>query len=658
MKKIYEKEYALTKISMFLEPKEILSFLSLNKAINKKLNPLTSSSINLMFYLGVTREFFSMNEDYIEDENFSNSDKNVLESKWKGNINWKKFYYQILRHFNSYPDKEISEKIKEYFKIHLFLMYLRKENRVLEYKNSSVHQTINFDTNIKDICTYNYYDKYINSDYLFGENGSKNVIIFLRKNLPFENELSNFRDIYNEFSKNSEYRNILNMILSYDFENLDLLYEQIMKNGNKNINKIIYFVLWSIRSFMFYAKYNYEIIIRFDNDKEEAKFLSQFNKAYNSYINAALLTDSNFENISIIINYLDKFLNGNYQNKNVGKFSLYQLYFKIFEKKFFEKLEKKIELKASLKLREYLNELINNEKDKNASENMEIDEAYKTRDCTPNCSTDEMEYLDELDSENILDFESKIEENELLSDITNSFLDMDINKDNSIAINHSCVRLGGNYDKYEDMLDNELKLFLEKNIEEKSISEVFEVIEKSLKTYGNSRIFGTNSLNLINRTKKKLLKNAYKILVPNIISILQKNFRAHLKLDEITKKRILILQKSEIQDNKEFNYDLSDFSQKNRIKIEGKVKEEINNIKSCLYEQNINGFDIDETVGLVNKYMDNNGIELVLLVKKMIYFYYGQMQIYEENDKKIESILKPENKSFSYPLNDILRIQN
>ena len=416
--------------------------------------------------------------------------------------------------------------------------------------------------------------------------------------------------------------------------------------------------LWSIRSFMFYAKYNYEIIIRFDNDKEEAKFLSQFNKAYNSYINAALLTDSNFENISIIINYLDKFLNGNYQNKNVGKFSLYQLYFKIFEKKFFEKLEKKIELKASLKLREYLNELINNEKDKNASENMEIDEAYKTRDCTPNCSTDEMEYLDELDSENILDFESKIEENELLSDITNSFLDMDINKDNSIAINHSCVRLGGNYDKYEDMLDNELKLFLEKNIEEKSISEVFEVIEKSLKTYGNSRIFGTNSLNLINRTKKKLLKNAYKILVPNIISILQKSFRAHLKLDEITKKRILILQKSEIQDNKEFNYDLSDFSQKNRIKIEGKVKEEINNIKSCLYEQNINGFDIDETVGLVNKYMDNNGIELVLLVKKMIYFYYGQMQIYEENDKKIESILKPENKSFSYPLNDILRIQN
>ena len=240
--------------------------------------------------------------------------------------------------------------------------------------------------------------------------------------------------------------------------------------------------------------------------------------------------------------------------------------------------------------------------------------------------------------------------------MTNSFLDMDVNKDNSIAINHSCIRLGDNYDSHEDTLDNEFKFFLEKNLKEKTTSEVFEVIEKSLKNNGNSRIYGTNSLHLINRTKKKLLKNAYKILVPNIVSDLEKSFRAHLKYDENTKRRVLILEPSEIRDNKEYNYDLSNFSQNDRIKIEGKVKEEINNIKSCLYEQNINGFNIDETVDLVNKYMDNNGIELVLLVKKMIYFYYGEMQTYEENDKNIENILKKENKCCSYPLNDILKM--
>jgi len=653
MKRIYDNEHILTRISMYLEPKDIISFFASNKAICNKLNPLTNTAINLLFYFGITREIFSMNDDYNEDKSFSNNDKNLLESIWNGNINWKAFYCQCLRHFDSYPDKQISERVKEYFKIHLFLMYLRKENCFLEYKNSSSHQIINFDKNFKDICTYDHYDNYINTDYLICKNGQKNVIKFMKENLPFEDELSNFKDIYNEFSNNPDYRNILNMILRYDFESLDLIYEKIMISGNKKINKIVYFILWSVRSFIFFIIYNYESTIRFEKDKDETVFLTQFNKAYNNYINAALLTDSNFENINIIINYLDKFLNGNNQDKKEGKFSLYQLYFKIFEKKVFEKLEIKIDLKAAINLREYLNELINNENEKNASEAMEVDEVYKTRDCTPNCSQDEMEYLYDMDEDNDLEFNSKIETNELLSDVTNSILDMDINEENSIAINHSCIKLGGKYEKHEDMLDNEFKFFLEENLKEKSTSEVFEVIEKSLKYNGNSRIFRTNSLNLINRTKKKLLKNSYKILVPNIISNLEKNFRSHIKFNENTKKRVLSLETSEIQDNKEYNYDLSNFSQKNRIKIEEKVKEEINNIKSCLYEQNINGFNIEETVDLVNKYMDNNGIELVLLVKKMIYFYYVEMQTYEENDKKIENILlKKENK-----INEILKVQ-
>jgi len=653
MKRIYDNEHILTRISMYLEPKDIISFFASNKAICNKLNPLTNTAINLLFYFGITREIFSMNDDYNEDKSFSNNDKNLLESIWNGNINWKAFYCQCLRHFDSYPDKQISERVKEYFKIHLFLMYLRKENCFLEYKNSSSHQIINFDKNFKDICTYDHYDNYINTDYLICKNGQKNVIKFMKENLPFEDELSNFKDIYNEFSNNPDYRNILNMILRYDFESLDLIYEKIMISGNKKINKIVYFILWSVRSFIFFIIYNYESTIRFEKDKDETVFLTQFNKAYNNYINAALLTDSNFENINIIINYLDQFLNGNNQDKKEGKFSLYQLYFKIFEKKVFEKLEMKIDLKAAINLREYLNELINNENEKNASEVMEVDEVYKTRDCTPNCSQDEMEYLYDMDEDNNLDFDSKIETNELLSDVTNSILDMDINEENSIAINHSCIKLGGKYEKHEDMLDNEFKFFLEENLKEKSTSEVFEVIEKSLKYNGNSRIFRTNSLNLINRTKKKLLKNSYKILVPNIISNLEKNFRSHIKFNENTNKRVLSLENSEIQDNKEYNYDLSNFSQKNRIKIEEKVKEEINNIKSCLYEQNINGFNIEETVDLVNKYMDNNGIELVLLVKKMIYFYYVEMQTYEENDKKIENILlKKENK-----INEILKVQ-
>ena len=37
--------------------------------------------------------------------------------------------------------------------------------------------------------------------------------------------------------------------------------------------------------------------------------------------------------------------------------------------------------------------------------------------------------------------------------------------------------------------------------------------------------------------------------------------------------------------------------------------------------------------------MNNNGVDFVLLVKEMIYFYYGEIEAYEENDKQIEEIL-------------------
>ena len=37
--------------------------------------------------------------------------------------------------------------------------------------------------------------------------------------------------------------------------------------------------------------------------------------------------------------------------------------------------------------------------------------------------------------------------------------------------------------------------------------------------------------------------------------------------------------------------------------------------------------------------MNNNGVDLILLVKKIIYFYYEELEVYLENDKQIEQIL-------------------
>ena len=53
--------------------------------------------------------------------------------------------------------------------------------------------------------------------------------------------------------------------------------------------------------------------------------------------------------------------------------------------------------------------------------------------------------------------------------------------------------------------------------------------------------------------------------------------------------------------------------------------------------------------------MDNNGIEYVFLIKKIIYFYFKEMEIYGNNDQKIynklSNMIKNENES---SLNEII----
>ena len=644
-----DNKHLLTRICLFLEPKDIYSFLESNKSIKRKLNPLSNTISNNMFYYGVTRSFFTFDLDFDEKTNFAYDEKELLENHWNSKINWKSFLCQINHHFKSYPDKEISQNVLNCFKTHIYLSDIRKENYILEYKHSSIHQTICYDKNINEKIVFNHYDKYINNNYLSCENGRQSRIKIMRKGLPFENELLNFKNVYDEVALNDEYKNILNMIIRYDFENLNLVFERVKKNSNKKINNIIYFIFWSNYCFIMYTIYIYETIIRFEGEKDETEFLNQFSKNYSEYINTALLINSNFQNINIIINYLSEYLIGNSQEnknseKNKAKFSLYDFYLKIYQKQIFEKLAKKTNSKTSFLLKKILEEFLENKKDKKKEHDMDIDDNLSTADNSPDNSEDEMEYLNEME-DNDLSFDQETSKNELLSSVTNSFLDVEINKDNSLGINHTCIKLGDGYKQYEEMLINEFNYFIQSNIEKgKEPSEIFEVIKKSLQHERKNIFLRTNSLELINRTKKLLLENCYKMLCPIITKRLENDFSSRLKYDQSTQKRILYFNQEENLSFKDYEYDLNDFSEKERIKIEEKVEEEIKNIKSCLYEQNINGFDLNETIDLVNKYMDNNGVDLVLLVKKMIYFYNGELEVYAGNDKLIERILTHDRK--------------
>ena len=655
-----DNKHLLTRICLYLEPKDIISFIESNKSIKSKLNPSANSITNKIFYYGVTRTIFNLDEDNDETTNYAYNEKELLEDHWNSSINWKSFFCQIYHQFKSYPNKEISQKVLNYFKNHIYLLDLRKENRILEYKYSSIHQTICYDKNFNEKFIYNHYNKYINNNYLTCQNGRTSEIKILQKRISFEDELLNFKNIYDEFASNNEYKNILKMIISYDFENLNLIYEEMKKNSNKkNINNIIYFILWSSYCFILYTIFIYETIIRFENEKDETEFLNQFTKNYSDYINIALMTNSNFQNVNIIINFLNKYLIENNQEnkkskKSKVKFSLYDLYLKIYQKQIFDKLAKKINSKTSFLLRKILEEFMENKKEKKKENYMDIDDTLRTADNTPYNSEDEMENLSEME-DNDFSFDLETPKNELLSNVTNSVLDMEINKDNSLGINHTCIKLGDEYNQYEEMIINEIKNFIKINLEKgKDISEIFEAIKKSLQCNRRNMIFSINSnnLELINKTKKLLLENSYKMLVPNIVKNLENDFSSHLKYDQSTQKRILCIDKIEFKNFIDYDYDLSEFSENKRIKIEEKVEEEMKNIKSCLYEKNINGFDVNETIELVNKYMNNNDIDLVLLVKKMIYFYYGELEAFEENDKQIENILTEDRK-----LNNKLTLQ-
>ena len=216
---------------------------------------------------------------------------------------------------------------------------------------------------------------------------------------------------------------------------------------------------------------------------------------------------------------------------------------------------------------------------------------------------------------------------------------MEIDQNNANGINHSLIKLSKTYKQLEELLVSKFSETINQQLNEgKSASELFEILKKVFETNKNGYknfLQNNNSLKIINRTKKTMLNGAFKTLCRNIFPKIMNDFDSRLVSN--MNQRKLKFYNNEIKT--EYKCDLSDYSNKMKMTIEGKVQEEINNIKACLYGQNIKGYNIDDTNKLVNEYMDSDAIEIVLLVKKMIYFYFKELANYEEKDKKIECIL-------------------
>ena len=98
--------------------------------------------------------------------------KNIFQNKknlsdiFKSKTNWRKTYESLKTHLNNYSDEAIVKKVKDIFKIHMFLPDLRKENAHLEFESSSIHQIFSYDVNFRNFCTYNFYSKYITKEFM------------------------------------------------------------------------------------------------------------------------------------------------------------------------------------------------------------------------------------------------------------------------------------------------------------------------------------------------------------------------------------------------------------------------------------------------------------------------------------------------------------
>ena len=487
-------------------------------------------------------------------------------------------------------------------------------NAFLEFPNSSLYQSNLLYKDIIENYRYSFFDKYINKDYINKQGKGckiKSIKKKLEKGLLFEKELTKFYNIYKEINSCDDYKDILESINNYDFEKLDIYYEKVNKNS---INDIIYLILWANRIFKNYCMYILNFINIFEEDITGKNYLEEFINEYYNYVCSFDFINGKFLNVNIIINYLISFI----LKKKDSRFSLEELAMKIFKKTVYDNISEKIINKTSLLYNRILTNILENKID---IERKEVNYTLIEDDITA-------EYL-ELNRENT--------EKEILDNLLICIVDFSMNKKNITDIKRSYIKLDDSYEICENNLIKRTEEIIEQELfKGMTISAIFEKFKILLENKGNPThnvIESSNSFIFINKTKKNMLNSVFHLLYKKLLHQLNQDINSRIKLH--MEGRTISISNLEEINNKKFSYDSSDFSENQRMKIENKVQDELNKIKSFLYEQNSKGYETLETNKLVNEYIENNGIQLVLLMKKMIYFYYKEYEYYDEKDQKL-----------------------
>ena len=595
-------------ISKYLPIKDVISLSTLNKTVYKKFDPEQHSQLNSLYCIEFIRLYYDddvKRNILLDDYNNKNSYENLLVDFKETKKNWKKMSNQLYIHLQSSPNLEYGKLIYDFYKDHLYLPDLRKDSKYLEFKSSSMHQKCCYDMLLNFIINRNYYAK-------FFEPENKNEQIIPRsKNLPLADELINFKAFVNDFQNSNEYKEIILKLINYDFDSLNDIF-----NKNKYENKFIQLILWINSTIIIFVKVLYDFVLINYKPKNEKKFLVEFIKKHDDFINFALLLNKKFENINIIVNLINSYI---ITPKKKANFTLYKLCINIFKYYFYNNINKKLLEKFDIFVKNYFN-----------SEFEKISELMKNGNLCNNEQffDDDIEISNEDENElNMSCEEDLYSDKDVIEGTINHILDMEINENNAHLINHTDIKLSVIYKSFEAIVIENFKNEIIKYLkEEKPLSIIYRLVKYFIILDDNFMpLDEENPLSLIRRTKFLMLQESIKIFVDYIGSNLYSNFENYMKnLGEKFNCGKYGL------DNETLNY----LSKTSKNKCIENYEKDVNKIKDLLTNRYKNHGEA------INQYMDSNCNEFICFMKNIVAFYFTQLGVYNDRNEIVVDLIK------------------
>ena len=294
--------------------------------------------------------------------------------------------------------------------------------------------------------------------------------------------------------------------------------------------------------------------------------------------------------------------------------------FNIMKKEIYDKLKNNIKIKFEKITYLYINDLF----EKKENEINDINDS-KTKEDSNSFEEYEDNYYEESDCSIIDNYTSEINSKELVENLMLSIADYNINQFNANLINHSELIMSDDYLNYESIIFNSFSSIINKYLEEKAISEIFNIINKVFAVQNediNNIVKDEINLNVIKRTKKKIffkLVKYFKELISKKIQEEVSNNVCNSNKNEVSKQNNML---NNIENK------LNDQQKKDFFNF---YSNEINEIKNNLSLKN-NEIEINNYFCISDNYY-------LFVLKYIIYCYYLDIDYYSHLDNTIIDIL-------------------